>query len=117
MKEQVKAAATVQGFERRRYSRHRLMQKIHIWREDGSGETGIAFEISQGGMSAATTFALGLGEVVELSPVVGHLVRAVVRRRTGAMYGFEFIEMTAELREQLIEMCEKLPPFQSLADI
>jgi hypothetical protein len=49
----------------------------------------MSFEISLGGISAATPNVLFMGERVELYPVMGFRVRAIVRRKNGAMYGFE----------------------------
>jgi hypothetical protein len=50
----------------------------------------MAFEISESGMSAATPNILLVGEHVELNPVMGFRLQAIVRRKSGAMYGFEF---------------------------
>jgi hypothetical protein len=49
----------------------------------------MSFEISGGGLSAATSGYLEVGEQVLLFPVLRTRVRATVRRRNGSMYGFE----------------------------
>jgi len=54
---------------------------------------------------------------VNLSPVVNKRIEAIVRRKKGAMYGFEFLDLTARLEEQILKLCEKLPLFQSLIDV
>lgn len=71
--------------ERRRHSRHRFMQEISICRKDGIEISAITFEISESGMSAATANYLNIGEAVELFPILGVWVKAIVRRRVRAM--------------------------------
>ena len=60
---------TPSGVERRRHTRHRLGQPIQIWLGDGRAYPAMAFEMSESGMSAATTNHLRVGEKVDLSPV------------------------------------------------
>jgi hypothetical protein len=48
------------------------------------------------------------------TPVAENRVQAIVRRKTGAMYGFEFLGVATELREKIQKLCEGLPLFQSL---
>jgi c-di-GMP-binding flagellar brake protein YcgR len=105
------------GEERRRYSRHRYIERIYVGKQDGTWFTAMTYEISAGGLSAATTTPLEVGEMVNLSPVVGKRVEAIVRRKHGAMYGFEFLEITPRIREQLVKLCEGLHLFQSLIDV
>jgi hypothetical protein len=52
-----------------------------------------------------------------LSPVAGYRVSAIVRRRTGSMYGFEFVELTEKQQKDICEMCKDLPLFRSMLDI
>jgi len=52
--------------------------------------TAMTYEISAGASSAATTAERQLGEKVNLSPVADKRVEAIVRRKKGAIYGFEF---------------------------
>ena len=75
------------------------------------------FEISEGGISAATPNILLVGERVELYPVVGYRVHAVVRRKNGAMYGFEFVGLTEEQSAKIRAKCESLPLFMSMLDV
>lgn len=103
--------------ERRRHPRHRYMAEISICRKDGIEFPATSFEISESGMSAATPNYLNIGEVVELYPVAGGWVKAVVRRKVRAMYGFEFLGLTHRQKSELQKMCEKLPLFQSMAEI
>jgi c-di-GMP-binding flagellar brake protein YcgR len=116
-KEQPKSAGTQHGIERRRHTRHQYIQEIHIWRVDGSEADATTFEISQGGMSAATTLRMYVGEAVELSSILGYRVHAIVRRKVGTMYGFEFIRLPEELKQKLVELSNGLPLFKSLVDI
>lgn len=105
------------GIERRRHSRHRLGQPIQVWLEDGRAYPAMAFEMSESGLSAATISDLRLGEKVDLSPVATYRVSAIVRRKTGSMYGFEFVELTEKQQKGIHDMCKDLPLFRSMLDI
>jgi hypothetical protein len=111
---QVKAIP--EGAERRRHTRYRFTQNLDVIRGDDEYEA-MTFEISEGGLSAATANILKIGELVELNRVLGYRLKAVVRRKHGAMYGFEFLELTNEQRETIKTKCKSLPPFQTLLDI
>jgi hypothetical protein len=65
----------------------------------------------------ATATELKIREKVSLSPVADKRVEGVVRRKQGAMYGFEFIGITPQIASQLVKLCEGLPEFQSLIDV
>ena len=88
------------SIERRRHTRHRLGQPIQVWLEDGRGYPGMAFEMSESGMCAATTSDLRVGDKGDLSPVATYRVSAIVRRKTGSMYGFEFVELTEKQQKR-----------------
>ncbi len=103
--------------ERRKHPRHRYIERLYIGKRDGMWFTAMTYEISVGGLSAATTTELEIGEKVSLSPVADKRVEAIVRRKQGAMYGFEFIRITAQIEAQLVKLCEGLPLFQSLIDV
>jgi PilZ domain len=77
----------------------------------------MAFEISESGMSAATPNILLVGEHVELNPVMAFRLQAIVRRKSGAMYGFEFAGLIEQQREHIRKQCEKLPLFSSMLDV
>jgi PilZ domain len=77
----------------------------------------MAFEMSESGMSAATTNHLRVGEKVDLSSVAKYRVSAIVRRRTGSMYGFEFINLTEKRQKGIRDLCKDLPLFRSMLDI
>lgn len=111
------AGRPLTGIECRRHTRHRLGQPIQIWLEDGRAYAAMAFEVSESGMSAATINPLNVGDKVDLSPVAGYRVRAIVRRRTGSMYGFEFVELTEKQQTHIRELCKNLPLFRSMLDI
>jgi hypothetical protein len=107
--------------ERRRHSRHRYTSSIEVRVEDPRGRYDIfdamTFEISESGMSAATPNILLVGEHVELSPVMGFRLRAIVRRKNGAMYGFEFEGVSDQQRAHIRKQCESLPLFASMLDV
>jgi PilZ domain len=103
--------------ERRRHPRHRYMQEVYICRNDGIEIPATTFEISESGMSAATPNYLNIGETVEVFPILGVWVKAIVRRKVRAMYGFEFVRLTEGQTNGLRKLCAGLPLFQSMADI
>jgi hypothetical protein len=78
--------------------------------------TAMTYEISAGGRSAATPTTPTVGEKVSLSPVVDKPVEAIVRRKSGSMYGSEFLDLTPQLQSKILKLCESLPLFQSLID-
>lgn len=77
----------------------------------------MTFEISEGGLSAATLGHLRVGMEVELSPVLDFKVKAIVRRKLGSMYGFEFMSLGEQQRSRIRNLCKELPLFQSTADV
>lgn len=107
--------------DRRKYTRHRYSKDVEIHLEKPGSRynqyDAVSFEVSEGGMSAATPNILFMGERVQLYPIMGFRVSAIVRRKHGAMYGFEFIELTDEQRETIREKCEELPVFTSMLDV
>src|ERR1700692_702102 len=111
------ASAAPGGIERRKHSRYRFIVDLNISSENGATMHGMTFEIGAGGMSAATSGPLEVGEQVILYPVIRTRVQATVRRKNGSMYGFEFLAPTAEFQEKLLALCQTLPLFQTMADI
>jgi hypothetical protein len=49
---------------------------------------------------------------VELEPIAGGELQAVVRRNLGRVSGFEFLSLTAEQTQLLIESCKRLPVYK-----
>ena len=103
------------GIERRKHSRHRFIIDLNISTENGASMHGMSFEIGAGGMSAATSGPLEVGEQVILYPVMRTRVKATIRRKNGSMYGFEFLAPTAKFREKILALCQTLPLFQTMA--
>jgi hypothetical protein len=114
---QARGGAPAKVEERRHCTRHRYIEGLYIGKEDGTWFTAMTYEISVGGLSAATTTPLRVGETVHWSPVVGKPVEAIVCRKQGAMYGFEFIDLSPKVAEQLEKLCEGLPLFRSMIDV
>ena len=120
MDDQTKTKALAHGNsgpERRQYPRHKYIERVIIHIGDGTWTAAMSFEISVGGMSLATAKEFGVGQHVELWPVVGVKVEAIIRRKRGSMYGLEFVGLEPQLKADLETLCEELPPFQSMADI
>lgn len=99
------------GLDRRRCPRYRFSAPIRIRTSGGAEHPGISVEISQSGMSAVSGDPLRVGETVELEPVAGGKVAAVIRRNLGRVYGFEFLGLTADQERQIDERCKMLPHF------
>ena len=103
--------------ERRKHPRHRFIRQINICPANGLEFSATSFEISESGISAATPNFLAIGSTVQMFPVSGAWVKAIVRRKVGAMYGFEFIDLTEDQISVLHQLCSGLPLFQSTSDI
>lgn len=105
------------GIDRRRHPRHRFIQPLTIKKPTGESHRATSFEISESGLSLATIVPLQVGEEVELTPVAQATVRAVVKHNQLTMYGLQFVDLAPDLRNRLLELCNKLPLFQSMADV
>jgi hypothetical protein len=79
---------------------------------DGAAIQGISIEISENGISAITANPLVLDETVELDAVAGEKVHARVRRKLGRIYGFEFLDLTADQSCRIAERCKTLPLYR-----
>jgi PilZ domain len=98
--------------DRRRHARYRYSAPIAVHPSGGSAIPGISLEISESGMSALIGAALIVGDTVELEPVAGGRVAALVRRHTGKIYGFEFLNLTPAQIQQIADSCKSLPKYQ-----
>ena len=103
--------------ERRKHPRFRYIRELSICPPSGIEFSATTFEISESGMSAASANYLKVGDVVEMFPVADSWVKAIVRRKIGAMYGFEYLHLTLLQKRKLKQLCSTLPPFKSMAEI
>lgn len=101
--------------DRRRHDRYRFSAPITVHVGGGSAIPGMSLEISESGMSALIGAVLEVGGTVELEPVAGGKVSALVRRHSGKIYGFEFLNLTPEQIQRIGEICNPLPKYQSHA--
>jgi hypothetical protein len=62
----------------------------------------------ESGLSAIAANSFRIGDKVELEPVAGGKVIAVIRRTTGRVYGFEFVDLTSEQALRITESCKTL---------
>jgi hypothetical protein len=99
--------------DRRRHARYRFSVPINIYAAGGVAIRGISLEISESGLSAITATSLQLGAIVELEPVLSNRVSALVRRNVGRIYGFEFLNLTAEQTRQINESCKTRARYQT----
>lgn len=98
--------------DRRRHDRYRFSAPITVHLNGGSALPGISLEISESGMSALIGATLVVGTTVELEPVAGSRVSALVRRHSGKIHGFEFLNLTFAQIHQIAEVCKSLPKYQ-----
>jgi hypothetical protein len=98
--------------DRRRHPRYRFSAPITIRSAEGLAIAGITIEISVSGLSAITADSLKVNDTVELEPILGGRVLALVRRNIGRVSGFEFLNLTAEQVQQITQSCKLLPVYQ-----
>src|SRR5258705_13314118 len=108
------ASSTPQQVERRRHPRCRFSEPILIHRKDGSSCQATTSDISLCGLSAASTSVLRPGEEVRLSLGAGEEITAMVRRKIGTIYGFEFISLPPKAQEEIETLCRELAPIRGL---
>jgi hypothetical protein len=101
--------------ERRRHARYHLVERVFIRKRDGSSYPATTNEISTSGLSATSTATLQPGEEVHLSPIAGAQVSAVVRRKIGTVYGFEFASVPTHIEAEIHKLCRGLLPFRASA--
>jgi hypothetical protein len=82
---------------------------------NGAAMPAISVEISESGMSAVAEGKLKVGETVELAPVAGGKVSALVRHKLGGLYGFEFAAPSAEQVRRIAENCRKLGRYRRIS--
>ena len=75
-----------------------------------AGQTvpGQAVEVGQGGIAILTVADLTVGEVVELQFKLRQnmlRLRAIIRNRKGARYGMEFLTLSPQQREHIVNWC------------
>jgi len=97
--------------DRRRLPRYRYSAPLTIRPSEGTETAGISFEISENGMSAMVGEELKVGDQVELEPVGGGKMAAIVRHGTGKLFGFEFVNPSPEQVRNIADRCETLPQF------
>lgn len=98
--------------DRRRHPRYRLSVPITIRSAEGASIPGISIEISESGISAITADPLKVNDTVELEPVAAGRVSALVRHSMGRVYGFEFLNLTADQTQRIKESCKVLTRYQ-----
>jgi hypothetical protein len=99
--------------DRRRHSRYRFSAPISVRTSDGQVIRAMTLEISESGLSAMLASPLKVGDSVRLEPVLTAEVAAQVRHNVGAIYGFEFLQLTEEQIGKLRDNCgrmQRYPP-------
>ena len=95
--------------ERRKHLRYRMTENINIICGDGRIIRGITLNISEGGLAAAISSPLVVGDRITLEPVGGGAVSAVVRCVLGRIYGFQFLSLSSEQVQRIRDACKRLP--------
>ena len=101
-----------EAIDRRRNPRYRFSVPITICAADGLIIPGISIEISASGISAISASPLTINETVNLTPIANGTVLARVRHNVGKVYGFEFLNLTPEQTQQIIDKCRFLPLYR-----
>ena len=112
MKTDIASSEAPRGaFDRRRHDRFRFSAPITVHLNGRSAIRGMSLEISESGRSALIGDSLVVGDSVELEPVAGSRVTALVRRQSGKVYGFEFSNLSPAQVQQIAEVCKSLPKY------
>jgi hypothetical protein len=98
--------------ERRQRPRYRYSVPMTIRFADGSAARGMSVEISESGLSAMADGLLTVGDTVELEPVAGERMPALVRHKLGQLYGFEFVGPSEEQIRRIGESCKKFGSYR-----
>lgn len=99
--------------ERRRHARYRFSEPVTVGRPDGMHLDGMSVEISESGMSAIIKGSLRPGDVVQMQPVAGAIISALVRHKLGMLYGFEFLGLDNQQAAKIAERCGKCEPWRA----
>jgi hypothetical protein len=99
--------------DRRRFPRYRYSKPIVLRPPHAPELQSIIVEISECGMSAVASGVLNVGDVVEAEPIGSGIASAVVRRKFGRFYGFEFLNLRPEQTAKIKEICSMLPLYRS----
>jgi len=86
-----------------------MAERITILSSDGRTIEGITLDISEGGLAAAISSPLAVGDRVMLQPICGGAVSAMVQRVLGRIYGFQFLNLSAEQIHRIREACKHFP--------
>jgi len=107
---------TTPQVDRRRHTRYCLVQALAISSSKQLSSKATTSDISISGLSASSSEQFRAGESVYLFPVVGQRVAPVVRRKVGAMYGFEFADLPDRVVADIHILCRGLFPFRGIAE-
>jgi len=85
--------------------RHQFEERVAILRESGEATAGWARDLSESGLGAFVACELTVGETVTLTFRLTESARLVIPAQVvaavGTRYGFRFIALSAEQREQI----------------
>ena len=79
----------------------------------GQTVSGQAVELSQIGIAILTVADLTVGEVIEIQfklRLNALRLRAIIRNRKGARYGMEFLTLSPQQREHIVNWCRGMTP-------
>jgi hypothetical protein len=106
------------GPEQRRFPRHKVDIRVRVTLPkpaDPPVTYGRGSELGQGGMGIFVSAELQIGDNLEIElPVLSSTqplrVKAQVRNREGYKYGLEFIGLSPQEVQQLLQLCQLLDP-------
>jgi len=77
--------------------------------KDGPPIPAMTIEISATGLSAILSTAINVGDIVNLHPIAGGTVSGQAKHNMGKVYGFQFLGLTEEQSQKIVEDCRHLP--------
>lgn len=100
------------GIDRRKFPRRRLSTPVTVW-SSTAGVPAMTLEISESGLSACTNAALNVGDEVAIEPIGQGKASAIVRRKLGHVYDFEFLRLQDEQLQEIQRLCRNLPLYNA----
>lgn len=107
-----------QSHPQRRYQRHKVDVRVRVTLPKPAEPAvmyGRGNELGQGGMAIFLNAELKIGDVIEVElPVLASAkplkAKAEIRNREGFRYGMQFMGLSPEEVQQLLQLCQLLDP-------
>lgn len=97
--------------DRRRHNRYRFSVPVSVSASDATIIPAMTLEISEAGFSAVLASPVTIGATVKIYPMASDTLTAQVRHNVGKIYGFQFLNLTQEQSQRLLDICSRLPRY------